>query len=196
MGKAVHTLEQGGRCLRNRASAFRWCLGLVFLFPSQLLGLTSDITNDPSKIVEKYLSLDKRGARLQAHSYEVLKPYIAWGEEPAWGQVVVISEYSVAKDVDTWEIVSSVEAVIPVTYHVVGVIQWEAATFLTEVREEVIHIRIKAVDNRWKIVSPPFPPHAGRNRLIDFVRDARVNEGSENRKEKLQLLREALEQAG
>ena len=168
----------------------------MFLSPGQLFGLTNDITNDPSKVVEKYLSLDKRGARLHALSYEVLKPYAAWGEEPVWGQVVVISEYVVAKDVDTWQIVSPVETLIPVTFQVVGVIQWEAATFLTEVREEVIHIRIKAVDNRWKIVSPQFPPHVGRKRLIDYVRDAQVKENSEMRGEKLRLLREALEQAG
>ena len=82
------------------------------------------------------------------------------------------------------------------TYQIVGVIQWEAATFLREVREETIPIRIKAVDNRWKIVSPQFPPHVGRKRLIDFVRDAQVNEGRERRVERLQFLREALEQAG
>jgi len=196
MDIAVHRIRHERKRLRKPKSAIGWCVGLIFLFPGQLFGLTNDITNDPSKVVEKYLSLDKRGARLNALSYEVLKPYTAWGEEPVWGQVVVISEYTVAKDVDKWEIVSPVEAVIPVTYQNVGVIQWEAATFLTEIREETIHIRIKAVDNRWKMVSPQFPPHVGRKRLIDFVRDAQVNEGGKRRVERLQLLREALEQAG
>ncbi|MEC4673971.1 MAG: hypothetical protein VST68_07255 [Nitrospirota bacterium] len=196
MDKVVHRLKHEGHPLRKQQTAIGWCVGFMFLFPGQLFGLTNDLTNDPSKVVEKYLSLDKRGARLNALSYEVLKPYTAWGEEPVWGQVVVISKYTVVGDVDRWEIVSPVEAVIPVTYQIVGVIQWEAATFLTEVREETIPIRIKAVDNRWKIVSPQFPPHVGRKRLIDFVRDAQVNEGRERRVERLQFLREALEQAG
>ena len=195
MGRDIPELGHHEQSLRTLGSAFGWCLGLIILFPGQLFGLLTDITNDPSKVVEKYLSLDKRGARLNALSYEVLKPYTAWGEEPVWGQVVVISKYAVADDVNNWEIVSPVEAVIPVTYQVVGVVQWEAATFLSEVRKEVIHIRIKAVDNRWKIVSPPFPPHVGRKRLIDYVRDAQVNEGSKAREEKLRQLREALEQA-
>ena len=171
-------------------------VGVMVLFAGQVYGLSTDLTNDPSKVVEKYLSLDKRGARLTAMSYEALKPYTAWGEEPVWGQVVVISEFVVPEDVDMWEIISSVEAVIPVTYQLVGVVQWEAATFLAEEREEIIHIRIKAVDNRWKIVSPPFPPHVGRKRLIDFVKDAQVKESNEVREEKLRLLQEALKQAG
>ena len=73
--------------------------GLFFLLsPSNLFGLTGDLTNDPVKVIEKYLSLDQRGARLEARTSEVLKPYIAWTEEPAWGQVVVISDYTVAQD--------------------------------------------------------------------------------------------------
>ena len=169
---------------------------MLLVFPSALLGLTTDLTNDPAKVVEKYLSLDKRGARLNALSYEALRPYTAWGEEPAWGQVVVIAKYEVAQNVKDWEVVSPVEAVIPVTYQVIGVIQWEAVTFLKEVREEVLHFRIKAVDNQWKIVSPPFPPHVGRKRLIDFVREKQVSEDGVSRGEKLHYLREALEQAG
>ena len=196
MGRAVTGLGHTEQSFQEWGSGIGRCFGLILLFSGQVFGLSTDITNDPSKVVEKYLSLDKRGARLDALSYEVLKPYTAWGEEPVWGQVVVISNYSVADDVDTWEIVSPVEAVIPVTYQLLGVVQWEAATFLTEVREEIIHIRIKAVDSRWKIVSPPFPPHVGRKRLIDYVRDAQVNEGSAAREERLRQLREALERAG
>ena len=170
--------------------------GLLLLASSPVFGLSTDITNDPSKVVEKYLSLDKRGARLNALSYEALKPYTDWGEEPAWGQVVVITRYLVPKDVERWEVISPVEAVIPVTYHLVGVVHWEAATFLSEIREETIPIRIKAVDSQWKIISPPFPPHVGRKRLMDFVKDAQASKPTKEQGQKLKRLREALEKAG
>jgi len=171
--------------------------GLFFLLsPSNLFGLTGDLTNDPVKVIEKYLSLDQRGARLEAGTSEVLKPYIAWTEEPAWGQVVVISDYTVAQDTTQWEIFSYLEAVIPVTFQILGFMQWETATFLADPRTEELSIRIRAVENRWRIVDPLFPPHVGRKRLINFVRQALLNETNEVRIETLQRLKESLERAG
>lgn len=159
---------------------------------SDTFALTGDLTNDPADIVKKYLSLDKRGARLEALSYETVRPYVAWEDEPPWGQVVVILEYTVSDDVREWEIVSSTEAVIPVTFQVVGVMHWESATFLPERREETVLVRVRAVLNRWKITEPMFPPHVGRKRLIDFVRNAILEEKNKERKEVLQRLRTSL----
>ncbi len=171
--------------------------GLFFLLsPSNLFGLTGDLTNNPAKVIEKYLSLDQRGARLEARTSEVLKPYIAWTEEPTWGQVVVISDYTVAQDTTQWEIFSYLEAVIPVTFQILGFMQWETATFLADPRTEELSIRIRAVENRWRIVDPLFPPHVGRKRLINFVRQALLNETNEVRIETLQRLKESLERAG
>ena len=50
----------------------------TWLVPVPVQSLTGDLTNDPAKVIEKYLSLDKRGVRLTAHSYEAIKPYVAW----------------------------------------------------------------------------------------------------------------------
>ncbi len=162
---------------------------------SQAFGLTGDLINDPADTVKKYLSLDKRGARLQALSYETVRPYVEWEEEPSWGQVVVILEYTVNDDVREWEIISSTEAVIPVTFQVVGVMHWEAATFLPERREETVWVRVRAVLNGWRITAPMFPPHVGRKRLIDFVRQAMFEETNEERKNVLQRLRTSLKDA-
>ncbi len=162
---------------------------------SQAFGLTGDLINDPADTVKKYLSLDKRGARLQALSYETVRSYVEWEEEPSWGQVVVILGYTVNDDVKEWEIVSSTEAVIPVTFQVVGVIHWEAATFLPERREETVWVRVRAVLNRWRITAPMFPPHVGIKRLIDFVRQAILEETNEKRKVVLQRLRTSLKDA-
>jgi len=175
-------------------------LGLVLgfsttLYPSHAVALTGDLTNDPADVVKKYLSLDKRGVRLQALSYEAVRPYVEWEEEPLWGQVVVILNYSVSDDVNEWEIISSTEAVIPVTFQVVGIMHWEAATFLPEERKEMIEVRVRAVLNHWRITAPMFPPHVGRKRLIDFVRLAMLEETNEERKDVLERLRASLKDA-
>ena len=103
----------------------------TWLVPVSVLSLTNDLTNDPAKVVDKYLSLDKRGVRLAAHSYESIKPYVAWEqEEPVWKRFVVIRDYAVSDDVTQWDVVSSTEAFIPVTFQVLGVVHVETATFV------------------------------------------------------------------
>ncbi|RMH06019.1 MAG: hypothetical protein D6704_08235 [Nitrospirae bacterium] len=171
-------------------------LGINLLVgPPLAFGLTTDLTNDPAQVVRKYLSLDKRGARLLAQSWEVLKPYISWTDEPVWGQVVVITDFTVADDVTQWNILNSLEAVIPVRFRVVGIMQWETATFLKEPRVEAIGVHIKAIENHWRIVGPQFPPHVGRKRLADFVRAALLEETRPDRRARLERLWNALEQA-
>ena len=94
-----------------------------------------------------------------------------------------------------WKIVSSTEAIIPVTLQVAGIMHWETATFLSEPRKKMIKFRVKAVLNHWRIVAPMFPPHVGRKRLIDFVRAMILEEDDENRKDVLQRLRNSLRNA-
>ena len=169
----------------------------TWLFPVPAFSLTGDLTNDPAKVVDKYLSLDKRGVRLTAQTYESVKPYVAWEqEEPVWKRFVVIRDYSVSDDVTQWDIVSSTEAFIPVTFQVLGVVHVETATFVPGPREQVLSVHIRAVDNHWKMVEPVFPPHVGRSRLADFVKDAMLHETNADRVRTLRRLREALVKAG
>lgn len=169
---------------------------LLLIVASLLLGLTGDLTHDPVKVVEKYLSLDKRGARLEAVSYEVLKPYVAWEEELVWEQIVVITDYQVSQDISQWTVLNSLEALIPVTFTVIGTMDWETATFRPEPRTEEMSVHIQAVKNRWRIIDPIYPPHVSKKRLINFVREALLNETDGQRKEGLKQLRHALEKAG
>ncbi len=168
----------------------------AWLLPPPVLSLTGDLTNDPSEVIEKYLSLDKRGARLTAQSYEAVKPYVAWEEEPVWEQLVVIREYAVTDDVAQWDIISGMEALIPVTFQVLGTVSWETATFVPAPREEVLSIRIRAVNNHWRMITPKFPPHVGRKRLADFVKDAGLHEDNEARAGVLRRLGNDLVKAG
>jgi len=168
---------------------------MVLAYPLHGLSLTGDLTNDPAKVVEKYLSLDKRGARLYASSYDVLFPFVDWHEEPVWGHVVVISDYHVIEDVSQWQILNSLETFIPVTFHILGTMQWEAATFLPDKETRLEHFHVKEVGNRWRIIGPLLPPHVGMSRLINFVRQAQLDGPTETRKAALFNLQKTLEQA-
>ena len=169
----------------------------TWLCPVPALSLTGDLTNDPAKVVDKYLSLDKRGVRLTAQTYESVKPYVAWEqEEPVWNRFVVIRDYSISDDVAQWDVVSSTEAFIPVTFQVLGMVHVETATFVLGPREQVLSVHIRAVDNHWKLVGPMFPPHVGRSRLADFVKDAMLRETNDDRARTLRRLRDDLVNAG
>ncbi len=194
---------KNGRKKETMSGCERVLLCLVSLvigtgvFPLPVLSLTNDLTNDPAKVIDKYLSLDKRGVRLAAHSYESIKPYVAWEqEEPVWKRFVVIRDYAVSDDVTQWDVVSSTEAFIPVTFQVLGVVHVETATFVPGPREKVLSVRIRAVDNHWKLVGPVFPPHVGRQRLADFVKNAIFHEDNADRADTLRRLRDALVKAG
>ncbi len=140
------------------------------------------IKEDPVKVLGKYLSLDKKGARLDATSWQVVAPYVVWEEDVAWGKVVVISKFHILEDVARWEIISGLEAKIPVVFEVLGTMHWESVTFVPDPHEESYFFHIKAVYDRWQIVDPQLPPHVGRQRLMDFVRWTELSEPGETRK--------------
>ena len=167
-----------------------------WLVPPPAVGLTGDLTNDPADVIKKYLSLDHRGARLTAPSYESVRPYVAWDEEPTWEHFVVIREFAVNDDVTQWNVVSSTEALIPVTFQVLGIVDWETATFVPKPGEEVHAVRIRAVDNRWRMIEPMFPPHVGHKRVVNFVKDVALQERDDTRIRVLDTLRADVEKAG
>ena len=179
-------------------SYFRFGIGLMVGVSLLAAGLeissafNSHITEDPTQLLKKYLSLDKKGVRLEAGTWEVVRPFVAWTEEPAWGQVVVISEFHVNEDTFQWEILNDLEAKIPVTYEVLGTMNWERVTFLKDPHQETRMFHIKAVYDRWQILGPEIPPHVGRQRLIDFVRWAEMQEHEERKKTQFQILRKQL----
>ena len=150
------------------------------------------IREDPVKVIDKYLSLDKKGARLEAASWQVIEPYVDWEEEFPWGQVVVISKFHIVDDVAEWEIKNGLEAKIPVVFDVLGIMYWESVTFVSDPHQESYLFHIKAVYDRWQILHPQLPPHVGRQRLIDFVRWSELSEPEVTRKALFASLHEQL----
>ena len=156
---------------------------------------TGGLSHSPVEIVKKYFELDQKGAKLDSMSFEALAPYRSWDNEPVWGKVIVIRGFSIAEHYRDWEIVNRLEVVIPVRFEVIGSVYMETAGFLPETSVEEIHVRVKAIKNRWRIIEPVLPPHVGHKRMINFVKEAWVKETEPAKRESLAALQSELRKA-
>lgn len=156
---------------------------------------TGSLTRNPVEVVKQLLTLDSKGARLGATTFEAISPYVGWGQDPVWGHVVVIDGFTVEEDVKRWEVLNTLEVVIPVTFTVLGSVYHETGTFVPERTTEDMRVRVKAVKNRWRIVEPIFPPHVGQKRMINQVRQAWLDETDQAKRDQLASLQDALKKA-
>jgi hypothetical protein len=159
------------------------------------LAQTASIKHSPADVVKRYVTLDHKGARLDAMSTETVASYTGWNEEPAWGHVVVTRGFVVAEHYRQWEVIDRLEIVIPVTFQVVGSVYLETAGFVQDVETEEVRFRVKAVNNRWKIVEPMIPPHVGQKRMVNFVREALLKETDPAKRDRLGALQDELRKA-
>jgi hypothetical protein len=169
-------------------------LALV-LVSGEGLAQTASLRHSPADVVKRYLTLDYKGARLDAMSSEAVASYRGWEEEPAWGHVVVTRGFVVAEQYRQWEVIDRMEVVIPVTFQVIGSVYWETAGFVQEVETEEVRFRVKAVNNRWRIVEPILPPHVGQKRMVNFVREAWMKETDPAKRDRLAALQDELRKA-
>lgn len=169
--------------------------GVLLLLAGDGFAVTGHLKKDPAELLEKYLSLDLKGARLDPMAWETLKPYINWSDEPVWRHAVVITGYQVIDDIKQWEVVSMLEVVIPVEFRVLGGMYWDTAAFLPESHVEQVRFRIRAVADRWRIVEPMLPPHVGQKYIVNYVRHAMLQETDPGHLAALGSLRSDLEKA-
>ena len=188
----------------RRVSRIAYTVGVVLLaglfqfhalFVHDAPAQTNAITHSPAEVVQKYVQLDNKGARLDAASFESLAPYAYWKEEPLWGKVVVINGLSVPDDYRQWEIINSLEVVIPVEFKVLGVIYFDTAGFVVDPSVEQVRVTVKVFNNRWRIIDPIFPPHVGQRRMLNFVREALQEEKGDTRRATLAALHDQLRKA-
>ena len=184
--------ERGIRVFRMLPFLLAMTFSLAFGNATFSNAFNRHITEDPTKTLAKFLSLDKKGVRLEASTWQAVGPYVDWEEALAWGHVVVIENFHIVDDVTQWEIVSGLEAKIPVVFDVLGTMHWESVTFVPDPHQESQVFHIKAVHDRWQIVDPQLPPHVGRQRLMDFVRWAELSEPEATRKASLASLHKQL----
>ena len=159
------------------------------------LSPSGSMRRSPAEIVKRYVLLDQKGARLDAPSFDTLIPYIAWKEEPAWGRVIIVQETTVPEDYRKWEILNNLEVIIPVTFHVRGLVYLETATFVPEETTEEVRFHVKVVGNYWRIVSPVIPPHVGLKRMVNFAREAEAHEQDAAQRTVLAALIDSLRKA-
>ncbi|GMV49817.1 MAG: hypothetical protein NBKEAIPA_00220 [Nitrospirae bacterium] len=170
-------------------------LGWFWSMAMPAVAQTNAISHSPAKVVEKYFALDNKGVRLDATSFESVASLVEWKEEPAWGKVIVISGFTVPDDFRQWEIVNRLEVVVPVEFRVLGVMYLDTAGFVPEPGTEQVRVRVKVQGARWKIVEPLVPPHVGQKRMLNFVRQALLEETDSARQASLTVLQAALRKA-
>jgi len=158
-------------------------------------GQSNAITHSPADVVQKYFSLDNKGARLDATSFDTLGPYVEWKDEPVWGKIVVINGFSVPDDYRKWEVVNPLEVVIPVEFKILGSVYLDTAGFVPDSTVEQVRVRVKVSGYRWKIVEPMLPPHVGQKRMLNFVRQAMLDETEETHRADLASLQSDLRKA-
>ena len=156
---------------------------------------TNSISHSPAQVVEKYFALDNKGVRLDADSFESVAHLVDWKEEPVWGKVIVISGFTVPDDFRKWEIVNRLEVLVPVEFQVLGVMYMDSAGFVPEPGTEQVRVRVKVQGARWKIMEPILPPHVGQKRLMNFVRQALLEEKDGARQASLAALQVDLRKA-
>jgi hypothetical protein len=181
--------------VRSNSSPILILLTLLVMAPTGASAQTGSLMNSPAEVVKRYLGLDKQGARLDSMSVDAVRPYTGWKEEPLWGRAVVTQDFVVAEDYRQWEVVDRMEVVIPVTFHVMGLVYFETAGFVSESETEEVRFRVKAIKNRWKIVDPMLPPHVGQKRMVNFVREAWLKETDSVKRAALATLQEELRKA-
>jgi hypothetical protein len=82
--------------------------------------------------------------------------------------------------------------VIPVEYKVLGSLYLEKAVFLSEPHVDRVGFRLKAVNGMWRVVEPIIPPHVGQKRIMNYVKQAIIEETDRSRVAQLTALRDEL----
>ncbi len=153
---------------------------------------SSAIDHSPAEVVKRYLTLDYKGARLDAMSVDTVATYTNWHDEPTWGRVVVIRSFTVAEHYRQWDVINQFELTIPVTFEILGSVNLDTASFTPDVRTEEVRVHVKAVNTRWKIIEPMLPPHVGQKRMVNVVREAWMKETDQTKRALLDALRDEL----
>jgi hypothetical protein len=104
----------------------------------------------------------------------------------------VVRGFVVAEQYRQWEVVDRLEVVIPVTFQVMGSVYFETASFVQRAGTEEVRFRVKAVNNRWRIVEPMLSPHVGQKRMVNVVREAWVKETDQANRDRLEALQDEL----
>lgn len=152
----------------------------ILLSPSCATARLTHDERDALKTLNRYLSLDRTGARLDQKRYGDMMVLVTWPEEPGWDSFVVISGSTIGRpQLTNGKIASRVRYTVEGimegdTFHPIRTLDAEMASrFAIGQPAEFVLTRDSG---GWKIESPQLPPHVGFDATRAFVQEI----GAEN----------------
>lgn len=116
------------------------------------------------QVLQRYLELDRGGARLDSARYHLIAELDTWEDEPGWDQAVVVTGWAIGRPQVSGDTLS-----VRVRYDVEGLLELDrftrmaeaadAATVLNENAEATFVLTLR--EGKWRIESPLLPPHIG-----------------------------------
>ena len=137
----------------------------IALLPSCATVKISQGERDAIKVLQRYLALDRSGARVDDKRYHSAAALTQWQEEPDWDLIVVISGSAISRPQSNGGTTSArvkfvVEGVIDVdAFYPVTALPPELADRVDPV--ETVEFLVSPSKDGWKIVTPQLPPHIG-----------------------------------
>ena len=129
---------------------------------------------DALHTIEKYIGLDRSGARLDNNRYHSMAELSAWTDEPTWDAFVVVSTATIGRPR-----ADGPKMAVRVRYEVEGVMEGDsflaADALPPELAErmkigEPLTFTLVNTGNGWKVESPQVPPRVGFPAARSFAR--------------------------
>jgi len=130
--------------------------------------------SSPKAVVNRYCSLDFRGARLSSEGFPSMASLYTWEVEPGWDEAVVVKTFLIK----SYEIEGQ-RAIVRVQYARLGT--FGAESFDAEKKSEDITFNLIKQKGSWRITSPVIPPHVSPEAAIHNIEEIIQNEGEQSR---------------
>lgn len=148
----------------------KWSIAFILvasiaLLPSCATVKISQTERDALKVLQRYLALDRSGARVDDSRYHSAAALTQWQEEPNWDIILVISGSAISRpqsngDTTSIRVSFAVEGVIAAdTFYPVTALPGELTDRVNP--QEIVEFVMSPSTNGWKIASPQIAPHIG-----------------------------------
>jgi len=132
--------------------------------------------SSPKAVVDRYCSLDFRGARLSSEGFPSIGSLYTWEVEPGWDEAVVVKRFFIK----SYKIEGQ-RAAVRVQYLRLGTLGETFEPFETSKQSEDITFNLIKQKGSWQITSPVIPPHVSPEAAIDNIEEIIQNEGEQSR---------------
>lgn len=150
----------------------KYLIGVIFIFTT-LCALGQPVSKVSAKdVLERYLSMDYGGARLDGRTSGPTFQLVGWYEEPGWDELTFVISYSITK-----ESVSDNEAKYIVQYKTAGRMMGEVIQM--DLKTEEVEFIMQKKQGVWLIMDPRIEPHVNicviKDILMKLSKDGHLN---------------------